>query len=102
MGGVIMKYFKVNMYTIHADCDYTAGFAFADEMTEEEMAAAIEVEFNKYMCAFSNLLGDPASYTDIDEYDKILDYYVHNTGYDIAPISEEEFLTFENCDRVEI
>lgn len=100
MGGGIMKYFRVDMYTIHADCDYSAGFAFADEMSEEEMAAAIDVEFDKYMCAFSKLLGDPASYTSIEEYDKTLDYYVRNTDYDIIPITQKEFLDLENKEEV--
>ena len=100
MGGVIMKYYKVNMYTIFDDCDYSAGFAFADEMPEEEMAAAIEIEFDKYMCAFSELLGDPASYTSIAEYEKTLDYYVRNTDYDIVPITQEEFLALENKEEV--
>lgn len=95
-----MKYFRVDMYTIFDDCDYSAGFAFADEMTEEDMAAAIDVEFNKYMCAFSKLLGDPASYTSIEEYDRTLDYYVRNTDYDIIPITKDEFLALENKEEV--
>jgi hypothetical protein len=54
------------------------------------------------MCEFSKLLGDPASYSNIEEYDQVMDYYVRNTSYKTTPITKEEFLSFENSDRVEI
>ena len=100
MGGAIMKYFRLHAYTIFDNCDYNLVFAFADDTPDEEIAVVVDVEFNKYMCAFSTLLGDPASYTNIEEYDKTLDYYVRNTDYDIIPITKEEFEQFENCDQV--
>ena len=97
-----MKYYKVEMKTIFDDTDYTLSFAFDDEMADELVQDEIRTAFNAYMCAFSNLLGDPASYTNYEEYEKVLDYYVRNTTYRTTPITKEEFLTFENCDRVEI
>lgn len=102
MGGGVMKYFRVDMYTIFDGCDYSLAFAFADDISEEEIAAEIGVQFDAYLCAFSKLLGDPASYSGIDEYDQVMDYYARNTDYKITPITQEEFLNFENSDRVEI
>ena len=95
-----MKYYRIDMHTIFDDCDYSVVIAFADDVSNEEIQHECEMTFNEYMCAFSRLLGDPASYTSIEEYDKTLDYYVRNTDYDIIPITQEEFFTFGNCDRV--
>lgn len=97
-----MIFYKLHMYTIFDDCDYDLAFAFPEDVTDEQIAAEFDATFNGYMCAFSKLLGDPASYTSTEEYDKTLDYYVRNTDYDIIPITQQEFLTFENSDQVEI
>jgi hypothetical protein len=97
-----MKYFRVDMCTIFEDCDYSLAFAFPDEMADELVQDEIRAEFNVYMCEFSKLLGDPASYSSIDEYDQVMSHYVRNTMYKTTPITKEEFLTFENSDRVEI
>lgn len=97
-----MKYFRVDMHTIFEDCDYSLAFAFADEMADELVQNEIRAEFNIYMCEFSKLLGDPASYSNIEEYDQVMDHYVRNTSYKTTPITKEEFLNFENSDRVEI
>lgn len=97
-----MKYFRVDMRTIFDDCDYSLAFAFADEMADELVQNEIRAEFNTYMCAFSNLLGSPTSYTNYEEYESVLDYYVRNTMYKTTPITKEEFEQFENSNRVEI
>ena len=97
-----MKYYRLDMHTIFDDCDYSLALAFADDMSDKDIRHECEVTFNAYMCALSKLLGDPASYTNANEYDEVLDYYVRNTCYKVTPIDEEEFLTFENSDRVEI
>ena len=102
MGGGIMKYYKIEMKTIFEDTDYTIALAFADEMADELVQNEIRAAFNAYMCAFSNLLGDSASYTNYEEYEEVLDYYVRNTTYRTTPITKEEFEQFENSDRVEI
>ena len=97
-----MKYFRVDMRTIFEDTDCSLAFAFPDEMADELVQNEIRAEFNTYMCAYSKLLGDPASYTDYEEYENVLDHYVRNTMYKTTPITQEEFLNFENSDRVEI
>ena len=97
-----MKYYRVDMHTIFDDCDYSVALAFADDCSDEDIEQECEFAFDAYMCAFCKLLGDPASYTSIDEYNQVVDYYVRNTGYKATPITEEEFLSFENSDRVEI
>ena len=102
MGGGIMKYYKVEMKTIFEDTDYTLAFAFADEVADEIVQNEIRAEFNIYMCEFSKLLGDPASYTCYEEYEQVLDHYVRNTMYKTTPITKKEFEQFENSDRVEI
>lgn len=86
-----MKHYKMEMGTIFDDCNQTMAFAFADDTPQEEIETELRVVFDAYLCAFSRLLGDPASYTDYREYEEVLDYYVRNTGYKVTPITLEEF-----------
>lgn len=97
-----MKYYRIDMHTIFDDCDYSIVLAFADDISDEDIKQECEITFDAYMCEFSKLLGDPASYTDVNEYDELLNYYIRNTNYKVTPIDEEEFLTFENSDQVGI
>ena len=97
-----MKYYRIDMHTIFDDCDYSIALAFADDTSDKDIKHECEITFNVYMCAFSKLLGDPASYSNIAKYEQALDYFVRNTDYEVTPINEEEFLTFENSELVEI
>ena len=97
-----MVYYRIDLHTIFDDCDYSLAFAFADDITDEEIADEFDAVFNGYMCAVVKLLGEPGSYTNPEEYNDILDYFLRSTDYDAHPITEEEFLIFENSDPVEI
>lgn len=91
-----MKYYKVDMYTLFEDTNNTVVFAFEDDAADEDVDSEIMVEFEKYMCALSALLGSPASYTEYEQYEQLLDEYVRNSGFSCERITEDEFLVLQN------
>ena len=97
-----MKYYRLDMTTIFDDCDYSLALAFEDGMSDEDIQHECQIAFDTYLCAFSRLIGDPASFSDYSEYERTLDYFIRNTDYKVTPIDEDEFRHFENLGQAEV
>jgi hypothetical protein len=71
----------------------------SDKVTDEQMLQEFAEFFDLYMIAHQPCFGDPSSYSDLCEYEQVMDYYVENTNYIATEISKKEFLTFEKSHR---
>ena len=83
-------------------CDYTIAVQVPKKVTEEQMLQEFADFFDLYFTAHQPLIGSAGSYTELEEYEKVLEYYAENTNYIATEITKKEFKTFEKYDRYKI